>query len=144
MSVGVRRNANGSSKSSMFKQTEDSVKSSSAYTITGLIPSKHNIKRMHLKEEHYGHRGLNEHRYVRVPHHKFESNSIFGFPAFICFHLSRYIAICHPLRAKSYCTVQKARIAVFVIWIVAMATCVPVVFLVVRYTLSRFDCPSLI
>ncbi|XP_064609655.1 delta-type opioid receptor-like [Liolophura sinensis] len=41
--------------------------------------------------------------------------------------IERYIAICHPLKAKSYCTVKNARNCTAGIWVVCIGCCIPLV-----------------
>ncbi|XP_037077041.1 thyrotropin-releasing hormone receptor-like [Pollicipes pollicipes] len=45
------------------------------------------------------------------------------------FTVERYIAICRPLKARTICTVQRAKRIIFAVWAFAFCYCIPWVFL---------------
>lgn len=54
------------------------------------------------------------------------------------FTVERYIAICHPMRAQTMCTVRRAKRIIAVLWVFGICYCVPWLFLTTtRYITFR-------
>ncbi|XP_063408105.1 FMRFamide receptor-like [Mytilus trossulus] len=46
----------------------------------------------------------------------------------VCFTLERYIGVCHPMKGKAWCTVQKAKFITLVVFLVCLCNTLPVAF----------------
>lgn len=46
----------------------------------------------------------------------------------VCFTLERYIGVCHPMRGKAICTVQRAKLITFAVFILCLANTLPSFF----------------
>ncbi|XP_076082571.1 FMRFamide receptor-like [Mytilus galloprovincialis] len=46
----------------------------------------------------------------------------------VCFTLERYIGVCHPMKGKAWCTVQKAKFITLVLFLVCLCNTLPIAF----------------
>lgn len=46
----------------------------------------------------------------------------------VCFTLERYIGVCHPMKGKAWCTVQKAKFITLVVFLVCLCNTLPIAF----------------